>query len=149
MTNTKPDPRQVLRSAKKILLVDWPDPVVPRSLLNAGFTVFGFSPGGYSVAEIVDAPAGSQNGFPPRNANEKGYLLFTQIDGSPKPVDIVNIYRPENEHAAIIENHVLPLTAKVVWLHPPLTSAGTRKMAAEKGLVFIEDVNIAELATAI
>ena len=33
------DPVEILRSAKVILLVDWPDAGVPRVLIEAGFTV--------------------------------------------------------------------------------------------------------------
>ncbi len=142
----QPDPTQILKSAKSILLVDWPDPGVPRALLNAGFTVFGFSPGGYSLAKLLpDAPAG-QNNFPPRNAGEKGYLVFEKLGGVPANVDIVNVYRPEEEHAGIIEKHVLSLHAKVLWLHPPVTSALTAAVAGENDLIFIEGLNIAEIA---
>jgi predicted CoA-binding protein len=142
----KSDPLQILSSAKNILLVDWPDPGVPRTLLGAGFTVYGFSPGGYSLAKLLPiAPAG-QNNFPPRNPGEKGYLVFEKLDGKPDGVDIINVYRPEEEHAGIIEKHVLPLNAKVLWLHPPVTSAHTAAIAGKNKLIFIEGVNIAEIA---
>ncbi len=143
----KPDPLQILRSVKKILLVDWPDPGVPRALLNAGLTVFGFSPGGYSLAKLVSEAPTDQNNFAPRNADETGYLIFEKLDSTPDDVDIVNVYRPEEEHAGIIEKHVLPLHAKALWLHPPVTSASTATVAAKKNLIFIEGVNIAEIAT--
>lgn len=146
MNTMKPDPIQLLRSAASVLLVDWPVPGVPRTLLDAGFTVYGFSPGGYSIAALAsDEPAG-QNSFPPRNSGEKGYLVFQKMDNPPQAIDIVNIYRPEEEHAAIIAKHALPLKAKAVWLHPPVTSALTRKMAAENGLAFIEGVDIVDTA---
>ncbi|HWZ16033.1 MAG TPA: hypothetical protein VNW95_12415 [Mucilaginibacter sp.] len=142
----KPDPLQILRSAKNILLVDWPDPGVPRALLKTGFTVFGFSPNGYSKARLVPDPIDGQSNFPPRNADETGYLIFEQLDGNPDIVDIVNVYRPEGEHAGIIEKHVLPLHAKVLWLHPPITSASSRAVAERNKLIFIEGVNIADIA---
>lgn len=142
----KPDPIEILRSATNILLVDWPDPSVPRALLNAGFTVFGFSPGGFSTAKVVaDQPLG-QNSFPPRNTGEKGYLIFQKTSNPPHAIDIINIYRPPEEHAAIIEKHASPLKVKAVWLHPPVASALTAKLAAEKGLTFIEGINIVEAA---
>jgi predicted CoA-binding protein len=61
-------------------------------------------------------------------------------------VDIVNIYRPEQEHEEIISNHALPLNAKVLWLHPPVTSEKTRSLAARHGLTFVEGIAINEAA---
>jgi len=142
----KSDSIQLLRSATSILLVDWPNPGVPRALLAAGFTVYGFSPGGYSIAQIVPDKPADRNSFSPCNSGEEGYLIFQKTENSPQGVDIINIYRPEEEHAAIIEKHALPLTAKAVWLHPPVTSALTRIIAAENGLAFIEGVNIVDAA---
>ncbi|HEY4324516.1 MAG TPA: CoA-binding protein [Mucilaginibacter sp.] len=149
MADIKRDPPQILKSAKNILLVDWPDQGVPRALINAGFTVFSFSPGSYSEAKIIADPPDDQKDFSPRNHKENGYLIFQNLTGSPDFVDIVNIYRPEEEHQSIIENHVIPLNAKAVWLHPPITSAHTAAIASEKGLVFIEGVNIVEVASKI
>jgi predicted CoA-binding protein len=148
MADTSTDPKKILQSAKRILLVDWPDTSVPRTLLNAGFTVFGYSPGHYSQAEIVTEnpqDVDQKNIFPP-GGKEKGYLVFRQLSFPPDVVDIVNIYRPENEHAAIITNQVLPFGAKVLWLQPPVSSAKTRSLATEHGLIFIEGDDIAEIA---
>ncbi|HEY2582896.1 MAG TPA: CoA-binding protein [Mucilaginibacter sp.] len=145
----KPDPLQILKSAKNILLVDWPDQGVPRALISVGFTVFSFSPGGYSEAKVIADPPDGQKDFPPRNQEEKGYLIFQKLEGRPDFIDIVNIYRPEKEHQNIIENHILPINAKVIWLHPPITSAQTAAIASEKGLVFIEGANIVEVASKI
>src|SRR5438034_1166753 len=50
------DPVRLLQSAEAILLVDWPNPGVPRALVESGRAVFGYSPSGYSKAEIVEAP---------------------------------------------------------------------------------------------
>jgi hypothetical protein len=142
----KPNPLQILRSAKNILLVDWPDPGVPRALLKAGFTVFGFSPNGYSKARLVPDHIVGQSTFPPRNPGETGYLVFEKLANRPDAVDIVNVYRPEEEHAVIIEKYLLPLHAKVLWLHPPITSASAAAIAEENKLIFIEGTNIAEIA---
>jgi predicted CoA-binding protein len=150
--HTQSDPAQTLKNAAKILLVDWPDPHVPAALLQAGFTVFGYSPGSYSVARLVanqpDAMEG-QSIFPVQNGDEKTYVVFQKLADRPDSVDIVNVYRPEEELAGIITNHVLPLKAKVLWLHPPATSVWARDFAAEHGLIFIEGTNIAEIATKI
>ena len=148
MSNDSNDAGKILKTAKRVLLIDWPNPFVPRTLIDAGFTVFCYSPDQYSAAEIVPtypADVNQKNIFPPRNKQE-GYLVFRQLDGSPGSVDIVNVYRPEEEHAAIITNHVLPLGAKIFWLHPPGSSEQTRALAKENGLIYIEGNDITELA---
>jgi predicted CoA-binding protein len=149
---TQSDPAQTLKNAAKILLVDWPDPGVPAALLQAGFTVFGYTPGSYSVASLVANQPGAIKGqsiFPVQNGDEKAYLVFQKLDDRPDSVDIVNVYRPEEELAGIITNHVLPLKAKVLWLHPPVTSVRARDFATGHGLIFIDGTNIAEIATKI
>jgi predicted CoA-binding protein len=150
--NIKPDLRQILKSAKKILLIDWPDPGVPRALLNAGFTVFGYSPDHYSIAKLVDdIPDGleEKNSFPPRTKGEKGQLIFQKLDYSPDAIDIVSVYRPEEELPEIITNRVLPSGASVLWLHPPVTSVRAKNIAAQNNIILIEEVNIAEVASEI
>ena len=76
---------------------------------------------------------------------EKGQLVFMELDNRPCSVDIVNIYRPEEEHADIITKQVLRLVAKVMWLHPPITSQKTRSLAAEHGLTLVEGISITEV----
>jgi predicted CoA-binding protein len=125
--------KNILKGAKTILLVDWPNPDVPKSLLNAGFTVFGYSPDKYSAIEQGD----------------NGELVFTKLDVNPVSVDIVNVYRPEEEHPAIINNRVLPLKAKVLWLQPPVMSAKTAALASKHGLILVEGRAIAEVARTI
>jgi predicted CoA-binding protein len=114
--------KYILKGAKTILLVDWPNPEVPKSLLKAEFTVFGYSPDKYSAIEQGD----------------NGELVFTKLDVSPVSVDIVNVFRPESEHATIINNRVLPLKAKVLWLQPPVVSANTAALAAKHGLILLK-----------
>ena len=62
------DPNQILKGARSILLVDWSNAGVPRTLVEAGFAVFCASPGRYSVVEIVPEPpeeVASGDVFPP------------------------------------------------------------------------------------
>jgi predicted CoA-binding protein len=133
MVHNKPiDPKEILRAARRILLIDWPNTGVPEILVKIGFTVFGYSPGRYTGVEVSN--------------KEKEHLVFLDLDGNPGKVDIVNVYRPEQEHPDIISKHVLPLGAKVLWLHPPVTSEKTRLLAAELGLTFIEGISIADAA---
>src|ERR1043166_100032 len=92
------DPKQILRSAKSILLVDWASRDVPLSLGQAGFEVFCASPGRYSVVEL----------------GEDNCVFFHQLEKNPAHVDIVNVFRPENEHEEIVARYVIPLEAKVL-----------------------------------
>ena len=121
--------KEVLDAAKNILLIDWPNADVPGVLLEKGFTVFCYSPGRYTRAQI-----------------EKDRLVFQELDRIPGPIDIVNVYRPEQEHPDIISQHVLPLGAKVLWLHPPLISEKTRSLTAKQGLTLVEGISITEVA---
>ena len=143
-------PEKILRAAKTILLVDWPDTGVPRVLVKAGFTVYGYSPGSYTIAGIVAGKPNDANGlsvFPPKG-DELGYLIFKKLESRPDWVDIVSVYRPVEELPGIIE-HIVPPGAKVLWLQPPLRSAIGRELAAENHLEFVEGVAIADIATKI
>jgi len=121
--------KEILGAARNILLIDWPNADVPGILLEEGFTVFCYSPGRYTRAEI-----------------EKDRLVFRELDSIPGPIDIVNVYRPEQEHPDIISKHVLPLGAKVVWLHPPITSERARSLTAKHELTLVEGISINEVA---
>jgi len=143
------DPRSILESSRAILLVDWPNTRVPRSLLQAGFKVFGWSPNRYSQAEIMTHPskeAGSVKVFAPNSEQEKGYLVFRPLEGCPPAVDIISVYRPADELPGILQNHVSPLGAKVVWLLRPVQSQRERELIAERGLVLVEESDIAKVA---
>jgi len=146
--NMSQDPAEVLRSAKNVLLVDWPDQRVPRTLLAAGYNVFGYSPGGYSTAAIAEELSEGQNGFPPRDG-ETGFLVFERLEGKLSTIDLVCVYRPEAEHAAIIEKQVLPFGAKILWLQAPIASVATAELAGGKGLIFIENTDIAAIGLSI
>ena len=76
------NPKHILEEAKTILLVDWPNTSIPRELLSAGFTVFGYSPNGYAKAELVEDTShdmDEQNIFPSKKDEDKDYLVFHKI----------------------------------------------------------------------
>ena len=146
------DPKHILETSRSILLVDWPNTSIPRSLLEAGFSVFGYSPHHYSRAEIVPDPpknANSNGVFPPKNENEKGWLIFHRLDERPPDVDVVCIYRPANELQGIITDHVLPLRAKAVWLLRPGASTEEKTMVEKHNLIFIENDDILSIARSV
>ena len=142
------EPKQILNSAKSILLVDWSSPLIPRTLVEAGFRVFTASPGRYSVVEHVsETPEGiDANDVVPPAQNESGYLVFRRLSERPAQVDIVNVYRPENEHEGIVANHLVPLGAKVLWLQPSIGSGAARQLALEHGFELVAGVDIAAAA---
>ena len=143
------DAKRILEAATNILLVDWPNQAVPRALIEAGFTVFGYSPERYAAAEIVEQVShdgAEQSVFAPESDDIVGFLVFRPFEGRPESIDIVCVYRPPVEIAGIVERHVLPLGAQILWLQPPLTSAEAREIAAEHGLDFVEGTDIGETA---
>src|SRR5262249_17920681 len=143
--NIMTDPNEILRSAQRILLVDWPNRRLPRTLVEAGFDVFCASPERYSVVEVVSEPPeriDASDLFPPQEG-ETGYLVFRRLDHRPSSVDIVNVYRPENEHAGIVASHVLPMGAKVLWLQPSVGSGAARQLALDHGLDLVDGIDIA------
>jgi predicted enzyme related to lactoylglutathione lyase/predicted CoA-binding protein len=148
----KPSPQQILNTAKSILLIDWPNTDLPYDLLKAGYTVFGYSPDKYTEAKLLKAEPLNTNGlaiFPITDGDERSYLSFEKMDSVLGNVDVVNVFRPENELPDIVEKHILPLGAKILWLHPPLTSELARGLAAQHCLEFVQGVSIAEVAVEI
>src|SRR5262245_2856663 len=145
---TMSDPNQILKSAKSILLVDWASATIPRTLVEAGFTVFSASPGRYSLVELVSEPPKGidSNDIVAPNQNENGYLVFRRLNDSPSHVDIVNVYRPENEHKGIVVNYVVPLGAKAMWLQPSIGSGTARELSLEYGFDLVDDVDITKAA---
>jgi len=124
--------KNLLKETGSILLVDWANEEIPHTLIKAGYIVYSYSPGKYSLAQLETC-----------DGTEK--LHFSKFDQPPTQVDLVYIYRPEAEHPAIVNEHVLPLKAKALWLHPPVTSVKTALLAAEYGLTFIEGISITDV----
>jgi predicted CoA-binding protein len=137
MANHDSTPEQLLKNARVILLVDWPDKSVPLSLVKAGFRVYSYSPGQYSETILDNEP---------QNRDEVDRLIFRGCENAPETVDIVNVFRPECEIAGIFEAHILPLKAKVLWLQPPAISVIAKDMAEANGLTYVEGIEIAKVA---
>ena len=136
---------QILQSSSSVLLVDWISTKVPRSLLDAGFRVYGSSPGGYSRAELL--PEAPQNEhlsvFPPED-QQSGFLVFRRLAAAPTDVDIVYVYRPAAELKKIISTVVNSVGATTLWLQPPVTSDEARDLAEQQGIAFVEGVDIVD-----
>ncbi|HEY6175028.1 MAG TPA: CoA-binding protein [Kofleriaceae bacterium] len=139
-------PQQILKTARSVLLVDWPSAAVPRSLLEAGLAVYGASPAGYTRAELVAEPPADLRSHPPERPGDTGHLVFRRLDHRPDHVDLVHAFRPPDEIAGILATQAIPLGATALWLQPPVTSADARERAEAAGLDFVEGVDIVDLA---
>jgi len=138
---------EVLKSARTILVVDFPSPDVPYALALAGFEVVvkgGPGPEDYSAYEIVD-----------------GKVETRHTGRAPHKADLVYAYRPLAEIKQIIAL-AKELQAKTIWTQSGLRRAGirdpkgcwiatgdlvvARSMIQSAGLAFITEPYIADLA---
>jgi len=87
-----------------------------------------------------------KNIFHSGKQGDESWLIFRTLTGRPPAVDIVYVYRPEEELPGIIADHALPLGAKSVWCDPPGMSETAESQTAKAGLIFIGNVSIAETA---
>jgi hypothetical protein len=145
------DPISVLATSTTALLVDWPRQDIPRSLLQAGLTVYGFSPNKYSIAELSrERPAETESCrvFSPESPTQIDFLVFRKLDSPPTSVDIIAAYRPMAELPGIIERHLRPLGARTLWL-PEAPLSEVRGMVAALGVAIIEGVDIGAAAKAV
>lgn len=140
---------QILKAASSVLLVDWPGTSVPRSLLKSGLKVFGFSPSGYSAAELVgEAPqdVDPRSVFAPSSPGEAHFLVFRRLALAPSQIDVVCIYRPAGELEEIIKK-TSAMRPKLIWLQPPITSSDAHRLATQAGAAFVEGSDIADVAS--
>ncbi|MEO6944602.1 MAG: CoA-binding protein [Lacisediminihabitans sp.] len=93
---------------------------IPRRLLKAGFTVIPVNP---HADEIL---------------GQKVYRSLAEI---PVPIDIVDVFRPSEEAAAVAEQ-AAAVGAKTVWLQTGIISPEAREIADSAGMNFVEDTCI-------
>lgn len=81
-------------------------------------------------------------------ANELwGQRVYPKLAEIPEPVDLVNVFRPSVDAAAIVRQAV-DIGAHAVWLQQGITSAEARRIAEEAGIDFVEDSCIAVVRAA-
>lgn len=90
---------------------------IPRWLLNAGFTVIPVNP---SAEEIL------------------GQKVYKSLADVPVAVDIVDVFRPSEEAAAVAEQ-AAAIGAKTLWLQMGITSEEAKSIAEKAGMSFVED----------
>jgi predicted CoA-binding protein len=70
---------------------------------------------------------------------ERAYPSLTDI---PDQIDLVNVFRPAREAAALVRQ-AIAIGASAVWLQLGIASALARELAEEAGLDYVEDRCIA------
>ncbi len=106
------DPRQILKCAHSILVIDWPSKDVPESLARAGFHVIakgGPGPEDYSAYEV----------------DPSGKVVVRRTGRAPDRVDLVYSHRPIAELPGIVEQ-AKSLQATAVWTQSGLSVSGVR-----------------------
>jgi predicted CoA-binding protein len=141
------DPDEILRSAKTILLVDWPSADVPDTLTRAGYTVFvkgGPGPDDFNVREVRD-----------------GEVVSSRVGHPPAHADVVYSFRPLSELPGIV-GIARRVGASAVWHQSGVTSTGThdpracwmdeadsraaRGLAEGAGMMYVDAAYIADVA---
>jgi predicted CoA-binding protein len=79
------------------------------------------------------------NPYADRIWDEPCYPRLSEI---PEPVDLVNVFRPSDQAAAVVADAVA-IGAKAVWLQQGIVSALGRQIAAEAGIDYVEDQCVA------
>ena len=142
-----PDPMQVLRGARIVLVIDWPSRDVPESLTAAGFEVHvsgGPEPDNYS-----------------RYTLEKGEYVVTKTGKPPERADLVYSHRPMEDLESVVEM-AQQIGASTVWMHSGLGPDGSkdprgcwmplaelaeaRRIVESAGLAFIAEPYIGDAA---
>ena len=137
---------RLLEETDRVLLIDWPGEDCPRSMLRAGFTVFGQEPTGWLRYEL-----------------KHRQLHKHTVATPPTQVDLVFCYRPVEELPEYVAT-ARTLGAKVFWYQSGLASATTeylrgcwlseatrvkvRRMVEDAKIVYIDEVYIGDAVRA-
>lgn len=97
---------------------------IPLHLLTHGYEVYPVNPG---AKEIF------------------GRKVFPTLADAPRPIDIVNVFRPAEEAPAIAQLAV-DTGARALWLQTGLRSVEARRIATEAGLAYVEATCIRTVA---
>ena len=67
-----------------------------------------------------------------------GERVYRRLADIPEPVTFVNVFRPSEEAADVVQQAV-DVGAKAVWLQLGIVSARAREIAESNGLLYVED----------
>lgn len=93
---------------------------IPKRVLEAGYEVYPVNP---SAKEIF------------------GRKVYPSLAEVPKPIDIVNVFRPSAE-APEVARQAVAAGARALWLQTGIESAEARRIAEEAGLEYVENACI-------
>jgi hypothetical protein len=71
-----------------------------------------------------------------------GEKVYRRLADIPEPVEFVNVFRPAAEATDVVRQ-AAEIGAKAVWLQLGIVSAEARAIAAEHGILYVEDRCIA------
>lgn len=120
------DPLRLLANARSIAVVGasaTPEKdahEIPKYLLQQGYEMFPVNP---NAKEIF------------------GRAPFTQLADVPRPIDIVNVFRPSAETPAIAQQAV-DAEARALWLQTGIAHPDARRIAEDAGLDYVENACI-------
>jgi predicted CoA-binding protein len=67
-----------------------------------------------------------------------GEPCYVKLADIREPVDLVNVFRPSSQAAAVVREAV-EIGAKAVWLQQGIVSAEARQIATDAGVDYVED----------
>jgi predicted CoA-binding protein len=67
-----------------------------------------------------------------------GEVVYRRLADIPEPVDLVNVFRPAAE-AADVARQAAEVGAKALWLQLGIASEEARRIAANAGMLYVED----------
>jgi len=116
---------ETLRTAKRVLVLDYPSRDVPDTLARAGYDVVvhgGPAPDDYSAYVIDD-----------------GEIVVRRTGTEPEQADLVYSYRPLDELPGIVKK-ARRVGAHAVWVQLPAEeSPAARTIVEAAGLTFVDD----------
>lgn len=124
------DPLQLLQRARSIAVVGCSTTPgkdaheVPLFIHQAGYEVFPINP---SAREVF------------------GRQAYPSVEAAPKPIDIVNVFRPAAEAPGIVRQ-AIAAGARAVWLQTGIQSDEAKQLAEEAGLAYVENACIRAVA---
>ncbi len=98
---------------------------IPQYLLNQGYNVIPINPNAYEIL---------------------GKKSYSNLKDVPDKIDIINVFRPSEDVFEIVSDAIERKKQKgdisVIWLQSGIYSDEARKIAEEKGIIFIQDMCI-------
>ena len=81
----------------------------------------------------------------PRHSHLLGATCYPRLADIPEDVDLVDVFRPSDEAAAVAEDAV-PLQPQTLWLQLGIASDAARKIANDAGIAYVENACAGALA---